>query len=66
MVDIYSTVAGDLPKLVEKKEPVCFVPWLQFLEYQKEMEGKVAALQEQLTTYRELAKMVIIIGKDKG
>lgn len=63
-IDIYSTVAGELPKLVEKKEPMCFVCYKQFLEYQKQTERKIKELEDVVVGYRKMSCAVLMAGRE--
>lgn len=43
---VYTTMAGDIPRLVEQKKAMCFVEYQQHLEIVKELEQKIKQLEE--------------------
>lgn len=59
-IDIYSTVASELPKMVEKKEPMCFVPYEQFLEYKREMEDEIKELKKAKANCQKLVNVIVL------
>lgn len=51
---VYSTVAGELPLLVGRREPMCFVP----LEQARELEAEIARLRKRgIEMYKHIANM---------
>lgn len=62
-IDVYSTVAGALPKSVEKKESMCFIPYDQFLEYKKEVEENIEELKKEKANYQKLLN-VLVLGEE--
>lgn len=37
-INVYSTVVGELPKLVNSKQPKTFIPYEDFLNFKKEVQ----------------------------
>lgn len=42
----YSTLAGELPKLVENEVPMCFAKWEDYVELQRKYEELLAKYSE--------------------
>lgn len=56
-LQIYSSVAGDLVNMVHKKRPMTFIPYVQALSLQQqinELQSKIGELNEQMTTKYEI------------
>lgn len=43
----YSTMAGELPKMVEKGIPRCFVEWTDYVTLQRKYEALVAEMRDK-------------------
>ena len=64
-MNVYSTVAGELPLMVRNGTPVCFVPYSQALEMVAEITRLKAELTSLQTTRDMWYKMGACVGAGK-
>ena len=62
-LQVYSTVVGELPELVRKNEPMCFVPY----EQARRLEQRISELERELrnvtSEYNEMLDMAYNYGR---